>query len=239
MALYDLKITEYLEQLRAKTPTPGGGAVAALTGAQAVALIMMVEEFTLHNEKYAEWKFEAQGVMANCSTYYVNFIQAINDDAVAYQMMVDARKMPKDTEEQIAARKEAIAKATEAGIAVPMKVMHLCLVTMKQLQFAVGYSNPNLRTDLYVALTHLDAALKSSWVNVLINVDGVEDFQEKIRKELAARDVANLAEKFRIPLDEDLIASIPNTLGLRPNPEEASDGIPKEGDENQFPFGNK
>ena len=102
------KIQVYLEDLRAKKSTPGGGAAAALTGAQGAALVMMVAEFTIGNEKYAEFEEACKGARAANSYVYANLAMLVDQDAEAYSKVVEARKMPDGTDAEKAVKKVAV-----------------------------------------------------------------------------------------------------------------------------------
>lgn len=185
MKYLDNKIYNYLEDLRAKKPTPGGGAAAALLGAQAAALAMMVAEYTIGNEKYFEYDETCIGARANTSYIYMNLAMTIDQDAEAYESVAEARKMPQGTEQEKEARRQKLAEANLNATLVPFKVLRLCFNGMEAAEPMIGCSNPNLESDLATAMIMYYAGAKSAWINVLINMPSIEDekMREGLRKE--------------------------------------------------------
>ena len=179
------KLQIYLADLRVKKPTPGGGAVAALIAAQGAALTMMTAEFTIGNEKYKEFEERCIGARANSSYIYMNLCMAIDQDAEAYNMVVEARKLPQNTEEEIMIRNQKLEEANLAATMVPFKVMRLCREGLNAASFMIGYCNPNIQSDLSIAILSLAAGLRASWMNVLVNLPSLknETQREMIQKE--------------------------------------------------------
>ncbi len=169
------KMQTYLEDLRAKKSTPGGGAVAALTGAQGAALVMMVAEFTIGNEKYAAFEEACKGARAANSYVYANLAMLIDQDAEAYNKVVEARKMPESTEAEIVAKKTKMDEATVTATIVPLNVMRMCHEGLAAAEMIIGKCNPNIASDLTIAVLNLLAGLRAAWLNVLINLPGIED----------------------------------------------------------------
>ena len=158
------KLQIYLEDLRVKKPTPGGGAVAALIAAQGAALTMMTAEFTIGNEKYKEFEERCIGARANSSYIYMNLCMAIDQDAEAYNMVVEARKLPQNTEEEIMIRNQKLEEANLAATMVPFKVMRLCREGLNAASFMIGYCNPNIQSDLSIAILSLAAGLSKNYL---------------------------------------------------------------------------
>lgn len=99
------KTQTYLEDLRAKKSAPGGGAAAALTGAQGRGTRNVVAEFTIGNENYAQFEEACKGARAANSYVYANLAMLMDQDAEAYSKVAQARKMPENTEDEKAAEK--------------------------------------------------------------------------------------------------------------------------------------
>lgn len=180
MAIYDMKIREFTEALRAKTPTPGGGSGAAITGALGAALVMMVTEFTIDNEKYANEELIAKSVRAYMSPIYMNLLGMADQDTQAYEKVAAALKMPKETVEEKKAREEALGAAYHISSKVCLNIMDLCHGGLKEINKAAGHTNPNLNSDLVVAYYQFVAAFKSAHHLINLNIEGITD--EKQRK---------------------------------------------------------
>jgi len=181
MKLIDLKMNEYLDILFSDAPAPGGGSVSALAGAQAAALMGMVANLTIGKKKYADWEEDCTAAKAKAEDLYRRFAEAIDKDTEAYSLVAAAFKMPKETDEEKAARSKAIADATVGATEVPFSVMQMADEGIAIVQEMLGKSNPNAISDLGVAVLNLMSCMKGAWLNVKINLPGVKD------EELAAR----------------------------------------------------
>lgn len=179
MAIYDMKIREFTEALRAKTPTPGGGGAAAITGALGAALVMMAAEFTIENEKYAEEELTAKSVRAYMSPIYMNLLAMADQDKQAYEKVATALKMPRETEEEKAARNEALGAAYRISAKVCLNVMDLCHGGLKEINKAAGHTNPNLDSDLVVAYYNFVASFKSAYHLIKQNIPGISDEKQR------------------------------------------------------------
>jgi methenyltetrahydrofolate cyclohydrolase len=146
---------------------------------------MMTAEFTIGNEKYKEFEERCIGARANSSYIYMNLCMAIDQDAEAYNMVVEARKLPQNTEEEIMIRNQKLEEANLAATMVPFKVMRLCREGLNAASFMIGYCNPNIQSDLSIAILSLAAGLRASWMNVLVNLPSLknETQREMIQKE--------------------------------------------------------
>ena len=175
MKLIDMKTTEYLDVLKSDAPAPGGGSVSALAGAQGCALFMMVADLTTTREKYAENHQLCKEAKEKGTFLYEQLLAGVDADTDAFNLIADAFKMPKATDEEKAARRKAIDDGTLVATEVPfknMKLAHEGLLIAKEM---IGKSNPNAASDLGVAILNLTACIKGAWLNVKINLPGVKD----------------------------------------------------------------
>lgn len=175
MKLVEMEIKEYLEVLKSNAPAPGGGSVSALAGAQGMALILMVIDLTLGKEKYKEHEELCLSVKEKALPIYKALLEGIDEDTEAFNLVAAAFKMPKETDEEKATRKEAIAKATIKATEVPFDTMKLGHEGLKLIEGLVGKSNPNALSDLGVAAINLNTCIEGAWLNVLINLPGIKD----------------------------------------------------------------
>lgn len=180
MKLIDMQVKEYLEVLKSDAPAPGGGSVSALAGAQGVALFTMVAELTLGKEKYADDQEICRKAKERGASLYAELVESVDRDTEAFNLVSAAFKMPKETEEEKAARKQAIADGTLAATEVPFHTMELGYEGLMLAKSMIGRSNPNAASDLGVAILNLTGCIKGAWLNVKINLPGVKD-EEKAR----------------------------------------------------------
>ena len=188
MLLQEHTIKQFTEVLASEAPAPGGGSVAALNGALAAALIGMVGSLTVGKEKYKEFHAEIQGIMAAAKTLQDKLLSGIDEDTDAYNKVSAVFAMPKDTSEEKAARSEAMQAALKGAALTPLQTMKNSLECLKLLKAAYGKTNPSCESDFGVASLCALASVRSAWLNVKINLEGIKDetFTEQIAAEARA-----------------------------------------------------
>lgn len=199
MKLTELKINEYIELLGSDAPAPGGGSAAALSAAQGAALTNMVTALTVGKAKYAEFNDLNEDVKVKSQKLQEQFVQFIDKDTEAFNEVSAVFAMPKATDEDKAARKEAMQVALKGAAKVPYEVMEACAEMIKLTASLVGKSNTNAASDLVVAALNLKSAIQGAYLNVLINLSGIKDeafnneYKEKANKLLS--EVLPIADK--------------------------------------------
>ncbi len=173
--LKDLTVQGFTQELASNSPAPGGGSVAALEGALGAALAAMVGGLTQGRKAYAEhWELAAQ--IAEKAAELQNKLTAVMDeDTRAYLAVTQAYAMPKDTDEQKAARSNAIQEGMKICTAVPFSAMELIWEALQLCEQLLGRSNKNAASDLGVAALTLGAAVRGAWLNVKINIASLKD----------------------------------------------------------------
>lgn len=194
--LIDLDVKKYMENLASNLPAPGGGSASALAGAQGISLVMMVAELTVGKEKYRDWEAYCQKAISDGTVIQTNFLKAIDDDTDAYNKVGAAFKLPKNTDEEKAARSRAIQDATVLATRVPLRTMEISLEALKVAKSLIGKSNPNCSSDIGVGALNLKSALMGAWLNVKINLPGIKD--EALRNELFKKGQSMLEEGNKI-----------------------------------------
>ena len=175
MKLVDMVVTDYLELLKSDAPAPGGGSVSALAGAQGIGLALMVADLTLGKAKYEDFQAVCQNVKEKGMPIYEELVAGIDKDTDAFNLISAAFKMPKDTDEEKAARRKAIADGTLTATEVPFRNMQLGFEALKLAETLVDHSNPNCASDLGVGVINLRDCVYGAWLNVKINLPGVKD----------------------------------------------------------------
>ena len=203
-------IQEFMDSLAAKTSTPGGGGAAALTGAEAAALISMVVNFTVGRKKYADVEEEMQGYLARSEALRQELLDLIDADAEAFNAVSACYGMPKETEEQKAARTAAMQKALKGAAQVPYQVAERCLAILRMAEPVGAKGNPNVVSDAATAAYLGQAALLSAIANVSINLKYIKD-EAFVQEWAAKRDdlVAQAKEAYAAAL-----AACEQTLGV-------------------------
>ncbi|VGV59695.1 cyclodeaminase/cyclohydrolase family protein [Streptococcus pyogenes] len=175
MGLVDLSLTDFAKVLGSDAPAPGGGSAAALSGANGISLTKMVCELTLGKKKYADYQDIITEIHAKSTALQASLLAAIDKDTEAFNLVSAVFDMPKETDEDKAARRTAMQEALKTAAQSPFEMMTLMVEALKTTETAVGKSNTNAASDLGVAALNLKAGLQGAWLNVLINLSGIKD----------------------------------------------------------------
>lgn len=184
--LVDKNVKEFLDELTSESPAPGGGSVAALSGALAAALAGMVCNLTIGKEKYADSQDMMLAVRGRSNVLRNRLVQIIDEDTDAFNQLMAAFKMPKGTEEEKSARSGAIQDATKKATSVPLEVCKVCNELLKLTTVVAQKGNQNSITDAGVSALMADAAIQGASLNVKINLMSIKDdaFVEETSKKL-------------------------------------------------------
>lgn len=194
MLLTEQTVRKYTEHLASDEPTPGGGSAAAVAGALAAASAAMVASFTVGREKFAEVEDDVQCILGVLQTQRERLLELTDADADAYSQVGAAYGMPRDTEEQKQARREAIQQALKAAAEVPMGVAEACGKIIPVLQELAEKGNPNLISDAGVAAELSLAALHCAELNVEVNLAFIKDEAYVIQKRDRLAELSNECE---------------------------------------------
>lgn len=188
--------TPFLDALASGAPTPGGGSAAALVGAMSAALVEMVTHLTLGRSRYAEVATEMEDLRMRGEALRIHLDSLVQQDAAAYDGFSKAMKLPRDTDEQKAARAQALAAAALAAAEVPLLTMRACF---EVLELAVPVSergNRNAVSDGGCAALMARAALRAAHLNVCVNLPYVKDEGAATRMRDEARSLLERAAEF-------------------------------------------
>ncbi|MDT8896712.1 MAG: glutamate formimidoyltransferase [Thermanaerothrix sp.] len=166
--------TSFLEALAAPTPTPGGGSAAAFTGAMAAALVAMVARLTLSKKKYEHVKPQMWQILEEAEALRHTLLEAVEEDAQAFETVMAALKLPKETPEQESAQQEALQKANLHAAEVPLKVAQTTFSVMELAYQVAALGNLNAITDAASAATLAHSAITCAGYNVRINLSGLD-----------------------------------------------------------------
>jgi formiminotetrahydrofolate cyclodeaminase len=175
MTVRDLPLNAFLAELGSKAATPGGGGAAAVLGAVGAALAGMVAHLTIGKKKYAAVDADMQSLLARADSLRDKLAEAIDADASAFDTLMRAYGMPKHTEQDMAARDAAIQDALASAIAAPLDCARLCREAIYLAVEASEKGNKSVVSDGGVAVLAAHAGLRSSALNVLVNVKLLTD----------------------------------------------------------------
>ena len=170
-----LSIGKYLEELSSNSPTPGGGNVSAFCGSLASSLGIMVCNLTIGKKKYLESEEELTVLKRKLEKAQDDFLILAEDDNRAFEQVMAAIKLPKETESQITKRSKKIEEATIAAGVVPYRVIYLCKNIIPILMVIAEKGNQNSLSDAGVAISLTGTAAQGAFLNVLINCFSYKD----------------------------------------------------------------
>lgn len=173
--LTEKTITKFLDELASNSPAPGGGSVAALSGALGAALTSMVCNLTIGKKKYQEVDGAMRSVLKQSEELRRTFASLVDEDTVAFTKVMEAYALPKDTEDQKALRNAAVQEATKEAALVPLRVMKHVIDALALAKTVAEKGNVNSISDAGVSALMLHAAAQGAALNVRINLNSITD----------------------------------------------------------------
>ena len=202
--LTDLTIKDFLKKTASNSPVPGGGSIAALSGAISASLLEMVANLTIGKKGYEEFEEEMKEISIAVLEYRNKLIADIDKDSNAYDAVIAAYRLPKSNDEERDRRSGAIQEALKNAVLVPLEVAKMGLDIIKLAGNIVRDGNKNAITDGAVAAMMARTALLSAFYNVKINLSSIKD--EAFVNEISgqARDMEIKIQK----LEQGILAEI-------------------------------
>jgi glutamate formiminotransferase/formiminotetrahydrofolate cyclodeaminase len=173
--LVSMSIEGFSNETASESPAPGGGSVAAAMGAFGISLATMVANLSSHKagwderwEEFSNWAEKGQKIKDE-------LLYLIDEDTRAFNKIMDAFSLPKGTDEEKAARTQAIQDATKYAIEIPFRVMKRSYESMEIIRAMAETGNPNSVSDAGVGALAARSAVLGAWLNVKINAGGLHD----------------------------------------------------------------
>ncbi len=173
--LTDLPLHEFLERLGSSDPVPGGGSAAALAAAMGAALVAMVAELTIGRPAYAEHEATIRHIRFDALDRRAELLSLAQDDATAYDVVVRARHMPKDSEGERKARTVALQGAMKEAARIPLRAAVVASEVLDLAERIAPIGNRNAASDAGVAAQLAAAGLRGALLNVRINLPYLAD----------------------------------------------------------------
>lgn len=206
--LAQMTLREFNQVLGSKAPAPGGGSVAALSGSLGAELIAMVCNLTIGREGHENFTADLTTGLAKARALADSLLERVDLDTQAFNEVMAAFKLPKQTPAEQAARKEAIQQGYKKAIQSPLAIARECVDVLKLAAALVGKTNPNALSDLGVAAQQAFAGLEGAIMNVKINIPSIKDegFVITTRDDIAAllHDGQRLAKAVRAYVYDNL-----------------------------------
>ncbi len=184
--LLSMNLREFSNELSTDSPAPGGGSVAALSGALGSALSSMVANLTYGKKEYRKANRRMKNLALQAQVLKDEFIDLIEKDAEAFNNVMSAMRLKKKTEEEKKKRDEAIEEATKKATLVPLEIMKKSERILDLAAVAEKKGNQNSVSDAGVAAIMADAACEGGYLNVIINLGNIKDeeFKKSIKAEV-------------------------------------------------------
>jgi glutamate formiminotransferase/formiminotetrahydrofolate cyclodeaminase len=173
--LISMSVKAFANETAADSPAPGGGSVAAAAGAFGVALGTMVANLSASKRGWETRTAEFSSWAEKGQQLKDRLLALVDEDTRAFNAIMAAFGLPKDTDEQKSARKTAIQYASKYATEVPFRTLQVAVESTPLIQAMIEKGNPNSLSDAGVGAACLLTAMQGAWMNVLINAQGLED----------------------------------------------------------------
>jgi glutamate formiminotransferase/formiminotetrahydrofolate cyclodeaminase len=207
-SLLHMNLKQFANETASESPAPGGGSIAAYMGALGISLGTMVANLSSHKKGWDErWK-EFSDYAEKGQLIKDELLKLVDEDTKAFNKIMDAFALPKTTDAEKAARKQAIDDATKNAIEVPFRVMQLSLQSFEVIKAMAETGNPNSVSDAGVGALCARSAVYGAWLNVKINAASYSDktyTAEKLKLGKEILDKANEMEKVVLSVAEGKI----------------------------------
>ncbi|SFK39743.1 Formiminotetrahydrofolate cyclodeaminase [Marinilactibacillus piezotolerans] len=182
--MIEQSISAYLNQLQSKEGMPGGGSATAIIGAMSSALGHMVSDIQKDKKNFKEYKNDLERITKETKEIRTRFEALSEEDAVAFEPVSKAYKLPKETDEQIRNRQEAIESGLKGATQPPLEMMK---ETLKLIDLYKELRRIDIKgsivNDIAVGVLFAKTTLQSAYLNVLVNTDFIKNEQIKIELE--------------------------------------------------------
>ncbi len=173
--LSEMRLSEFVDELASSSPAPGGGSVAAVSGALGSALVSMVCRLTIGKKGYELVQDDMQKVMNQSDDLHKNLVVLIDQDTDAFNRLMAAFKLPKGNEAEAVQRSKIIQAAYMKAVDIPLTIAENCLMVLQLTDQIKNKGNKNAISDIGVAAQSSYAGLESALMNVSINLGSIKD----------------------------------------------------------------
>ena len=175
ITVLDQEIGTWLDELASAAPAPGGGAAAAMVAAVGASLVEMVCNLTIGKPRYAEHEEVMRAALISATELRLSAGQLAAEDAIAFGAVSQAYRLPKESEQEKAARAKAIQGALVEAADVPLRVAAVAAEVIGLADRILAGANVNVISDVAVAASAGRSALESAVINVEINLSAMSD----------------------------------------------------------------
>jgi len=215
MILSEMGLVQFVNEVDSKSPAPGGGSVSALAGALGAALFRMVGHLSIGKKKYEALDDQAKGqftsVFIRMEALKTDLLTLIDKDTEAFNHVMDAFRMPKETEVEKVVRDANIQVATIEAIEIPFQVAQKAYSALEEASPVIKYGNPNTLSDVGVAVMMFGSAIEGAVLNIRINLSGLKDRDLALKFQKESEDILDKA----MTIKRVILESIHESLKLK------------------------
>jgi formiminotetrahydrofolate cyclodeaminase len=194
-------VTDLLDAFASNEPVPGGGSASALAGAMGVSLLIMVAGLPKTKTGAPEETADLAEASARLRPLRDELMALVDEDSAAYTAVVAAMRLPKHTDAEKQARRDAVDAAMREATETPLETMRVCQQALRGAVVVAAAGNRNASSDTAVAVELLLTALRGGALNIAVNLKGLNDaaFAARVSEEQAQleADAAKDAAKAR------------------------------------------
>ena len=173
--LVNMTVRGFVNETASDSAAPGGGSISALAGALGAALGTMVANLSAIKKGWEDRLAEFSPWAEQGQTLKDQLLALVDEDTRAFDAIMNAFALPKDTPEQVSERKQAIQDASKYATEVPFRTMQTAFDCIPLLKQMAEHGNPNSLSDVGVGALCIKTAVRGAWLNVLINAQGLSD----------------------------------------------------------------
>jgi len=207
-SLAAMTVNSFCDLLSTDAPAPGGGSVAALCAAMSGALSAMVANLTIDKKGYESVQQEAFAIAPLGQDIKLKALECIDKDTDAFYAMMDAMRLPKKTDEEIALRNAELEKCTQAAINAPLETLRLSVQAAELAARISKVGNANALSDAGVAALNAISAAKAAYYNIRINITGITDEQYKQQTLAEAAELVKQCQQVCDGVERDLMSRL-------------------------------
>lgn len=196
----NLTLDQFTRDTASDSPVPGGGSIAAVCGALSASLTSMVANLTVGKKKYADVEKDMIDIAVKAETIRQKMLNYIEEDCDAFNIVMDAFKLPKETDEEKNNRTNAIQDGLKKAASVPFEIAETAYEILDLAEFVVLKGNSNAVTDGLISAMTARTAVLAALLNVKINLDSIKDeeFVVDLRKKVIALEQDSINAEKRI-----------------------------------------
>ena len=186
-----MTVNEFTNRLSSKEPVPGGGSVAALTGALGAALGGMVADLTVGKPKYADVEEEVKNIKEAVGILQRDLLMLIEKDANAFAPLARAYRMASGTESEKLEKERVMQECLVQAALVPLEIMEKCAIALPLIERLAEKGSVFAVSDAGCAVALLKASTQAAWLNVRINVRMIKDEVFAAETDARGKDLLN------------------------------------------------